>query len=62
MQSPGQWTDRGMQQIAKHTMKKCYDMNSDIYLVLLQMHSTPIEPQLLTQASLLFNRQTRGIL
>ena len=39
----------------KCTMKKCIETNEDIYEVLLQIRSTPLEPGLLSPNTLLFN-------
>ena len=46
----------------KITIKKCFETNADIYMVLLKFRSTLISPRLPSLAVLLFNRQTRSIL
>ena len=36
-------------------MKKCIEINEDMHVALLQIRSTPLEPGLLSPATLLFN-------
>ena len=42
--------------------EKCFGPNADIYMVLLQIRSTPISASLPSPSTLLFNRMTRDIL
>ena len=46
----------------KHTMKKCIKTNEDIHVALLQIRSIPLEPVLLSPATLLFNNSIQGIM
>ena len=43
-------------------MKKCSDTNRDVNLALLQIQLTQIEDGLLSPATILFNKPTRGLL
>ena len=40
-------------------MKKCFDTNNDVYLALLQIHLTSIDPGLPNMAALMFNTPIR---
>ena len=46
----------------KLTFKKCAESGRDINMALLQIHTTPLGPGLPSLATLLFNRQVRGIM
>ena len=46
----------------KRTIRKWYKTNANIYMSLLQIRSTPINPRLPSLTILLFNRLSRGIL
>ena len=43
-------------------MKKCYETNADIYMSLLKIRLTPVNPKVPNPATLLFNRPARGLL
>ena len=45
----------------KCTMKKCMETNEDIHVALLKIRSTPLEPELPSPFTLLFNHPIRGI-
>ena len=57
-----QWTNRSMPKIHQVTMKKCFDINKDAYLVLLQKCSIPFGPRLPSPAVLWFNRPIVGLI
>ena len=46
----------------KHTMKKCIETTEDIHVALLQTGSTPLEPGLPNEATLLFSHPIQGIM
>ena len=46
----------------KQTFKKCAKSSRDISMALLQIHTRPLGPGLLSPATLLFNRQVQGIM
>ena len=46
----------------KCTLKKCTESGRDIYMALLQIHTMPLRLGLPSPATLLFNRQVRGIM
>ena len=59
-QSNGQ--DEACIKLIKHTFKKCAESGRDINMALLQKQTTPLGPGLPSLATLLFNRQVRGIM
>ena len=46
----------------KWTIKKCIDAKFDMYIALLQIRSSPLEPGLPSPATLLFNCPIRGVM
>ena len=46
----------------KFTRKKYFETNTDVYLALLQIRSTPLGPRLLKPTMLIFNRLARDLL